>query len=203
VPIDLDNHDSNYAYREFSIPEDRKIIVSTGRASYYKGIDFFIECANELVNNQGYRNLHFLFCGDGPDLGDFQRQINNMHVKNYFTFTGKRSDIREILPSCHIGFHAAKGEVGYSLSILEYMSAGLVTVVPDGPSTSLATTNMENGILYKPRNLASATDAIRLALDPHLADHISKKGILSVKNDYNIQNTNRHLIKSLENIFLR
>ncbi|MCK4708666.1 MAG: glycosyltransferase family 4 protein, partial [Gammaproteobacteria bacterium] len=67
-PYDLGQADATYANRNFDIPDDRVIVVTTGRASYYKGIDFFIHCAHELVNVQNHRQLHFLFCGDGPDM---------------------------------------------------------------------------------------------------------------------------------------
>ena len=117
-PINLDNCDKKYAYTAFGIPQNRKIIVTTGRASYYKGIDFFIECANILVNKLARDDLHFLYCGTGPDIDDFKSLTNKYNLNNHFTFAGSRSDIRQILPSCFIGFHAATGEVGYSLSTL-------------------------------------------------------------------------------------
>ncbi len=200
-PIDLSKADLKYAYKEFSIPEDRDIIITTGRASFYKGIDFFIEIANELINSQRITNLHFLFCGDGPDLESFKAMTKKYNLDNVFTFAGKRSDIIEILPSCKIGLHCAKGEVGYSLSILEYMSAGLVTIVPDNPSTSGATLNGKNGITYQPGNIKSACSAIQQCTDETLGKRLSENAVISVKQHYNIDYTNTKLITSLESVF--
>lgn len=200
-PIDLDNHDDKYTYQSFGIPQTRKIIVLTGRASYYKGIDFFIECANILVNNLSRNDLHFLYCGTGPDIDDFMTLTDKYSLNNYFTFAGNRSDIRNILPSCYIGFHAATGEVGYSLSILEYMSAGLLTLVPDTPSTSLAITDMKDGFLYKYRDTSSAIDTILRALDYEDAHIIRSNAINEVRQKYNIRNTNKQLIEILSPLY--
>ena len=199
-PIDLDNVEQKYAYRAFGIPEDRIIVITTGRASYYKGIDFFIKCANELINNQSCDQLHFLFCGDGPDIQDFRDMVYNLCLYNNFTFAGKRTDIAEILPSCKIGFHTATGEVGYSLSILEYMSAGLVTIVPDRPSTSAATQHLNTGLIYHHKDIISACNAIKQGLSDELAETISRNAIYEIKENYNIKNTNDKLISILNDV---
>lgn len=200
-PINLQGANLSYAHHNFAIPENRTVIITTGRASYYKGIDFFIRCADELVNNQNFKNLHFIFCGDGPDIDDFKSLCNDFKLDNHFTFTGKRSDIRKILPSCDIGFHASKGEVGYSLSILEYMSAGLATIVPDSPSTAIATRHDDTGLIYKHRDVMSACDAIKQCLPDQYRKRLSVNAIKEIALCYNISQTNTKLIEILNNIY--
>ena len=200
-PINLDNYDDKYAHKTFSIPQNRNIIVTTGRASYYKGIDFFIECANILANELSKNDLHFLYCGTGPDIDDFETLVDKYNLNDYFTFAGNRSDVRKILPSCYIGFHAATGEVGYSLSILEYMSAGLLTIVPDRPSTSLATRNLETGFLYEYRDAASAIEAILCAASYEGADIIRINAINEIQKKYDINDTKRRLVNILSPLF--
>ncbi len=201
TPIELDDIDPQYANHQFQIPEDRTIIITTGRASYYKGIDFFIRCADELINRQKHDRLHFLFCGDGPDMDDFTALVDQLKLNDHFTFAGKRSDIREILPSCDIGFHASKGEVGYSLSILEYMSAGLTTIVSDNPSTCEATLHRQNALLYRQQDIPSACAAIEQALDTEWQKRLTDRAISDVKQHYDIQHTNKKLLSSLDNVF--
>ena len=196
-PIDMEHADMQYSQNMFSIPADRIIIVSTGRATYYKGVDFIIKCANELINIRKQYKLHFLYCGDGPDINDFRKLANRYHLEDHFTFAGNRSDIRELLPSCHIGFHAAKGEVGYSLSILEYMSAGLVTIVPDLPSTALAIDDGLNGLVFKHNDITSAVQAILKAVDVEMKYKLGQNAIKTIHSQYNIDRTNHILIKTL------
>ncbi len=202
-PFDLSATDENYAHRLFNIPSNATIVVNTGRASFYKGIDFLIRCAEKLVNEQHNTDLYFIFCGDGPDIDAFENLSRELKLEKNFIFAGKRSDIRQILPSCDIGFHASQGEVGYSLSILEYMSAGLVTIVPDRPSTALATRHDYNGLVYKARDISSACEAIKRSLDPALRYRLKNNAIESVKKKFNITMTNQRLLENMDKIILQ
>ena len=200
-PIDLKNATEGYARREFNIPQSRKIVVTTGRASFYKGIDFVIRCIAELVHNRGITDLHFLFCGDGPDLNAFRDLATQLEVNDYLTFSGRRADIRKILPSCDIGFHASMGEVGYSLSILEYMSAGLATIVPDLPSTSEAIIHGENGLVFRHGDDASACDMLQYCRLDENRQKLAKVAISSIIDNYNIEQTNSDLTQILDKQF--
>lgn len=197
-PYDLKQAVPHYAHHQFGIDEDKQIVVTTGRASYYKGIDFFIRCADELINHQKHEHLHFLFCGDGPDIEDFKLLVQQLNLDGGFTFAGKRSDINKILPSCTVGLHCSDGEVGYSLSILEYMSAGLITIVPDNPSVSLSITDSINGFLYQPRDLTSATEAIKRAIDSETSGALKENAIATVSEKFHIKSTNQNLIEILQ-----
>ena len=200
-PFDLNTADRSYAQEQFNISQDKIVIITTGRASYYKGIDFFIYCADELINKQGLKQLHFIFCGDGPDMEAFLSLCSELNLNKHFTFAGKRTDIQKILPSCDIGFHASKGEVGYSLSILEYMSAGLATIAPDRPSTSLATRHEETGLLYQHENLTSACSAIIQCLPDEFRQKLASNAIKEVATRYTIEATNKKLTSILNDVY--
>lgn len=196
IPFNLNKIDSLYTQKEFGIPENKIIVVSTGRATYYKGIDFIIECADTIINKLNRKDFHFLYCGDGPNIHDFKTLVTKYQLDNDFTFSGKRDDVRKILPSCHIGFHAALGEVGYSLSILEYMSAGLICIIPDNPSTSLATTHKKTGYLYDRNSIESAVDALIEASTPNNQNYtIAKNANQLINKDFDISRTHNKLIR--------
>lgn len=201
--IDLNKSDLSYSQQAFNISLDKTIVVTTGRATHYKGIGFFIECANEIINNKNLKQFHFLYCGDGPDMQDFKRLVSKYKLQDNFTFSGKREDVRSILPSCHIGFHAATGEVGYSLSILEYMSSGLVTIVPDNNSTSLATRHNETGYLYDRLSITSAVNSIlkaseNNALNKKIRDNAKKY----IDNHLTIEHTHESLRQIISKIII-
>lgn len=200
-PIDRDAADLRYAHRAFQIDDNRIIVVTTGRASYYKGIDFFIQCADRLINHEGLKQLHFLFVGDGPDLDAFKALCHEYDLDDHFTFAGRRADVREILPSCDIGFHTTHGEVGYSLSILETMSAGLATLVPDLLSTSAATIDRQTGLIYRHEDIGSACDAISACISDEPRQKIAQNAAKTVTINYNIDDTNRMLTAILDKHF--
>ena len=113
--------------------------------------------------------------------------------------------MRDILPSCHIGLHAAAGEVGYSLSILEFMSAGLITLVPDLPSTSQAIEHGVNGYVYAARDLNSACHTLELAVQKIQLNQreLQENAIKTVASRYTIARTNQTFVNIMKSILFR
>ena len=137
-----------------------KVIVTAARANKYKGIDFALEVIAELVHSHHITDISYLLCGDGPDLENFRQQAKSLDISQYCHFPGRVDKASEILCHCYLGFQPAKGEVGYSLSILEYMYAGLPVVVPNNPSVCEATTHGQTGAVYEEGNVQEAASAI-------------------------------------------
>lgn len=198
VPIEITEDNRYLIHDEFGIPRYNKVVVSTGRATYYKGIDFILRCASKLINEMKVENVFFLHCGDGPDLDAFKKIAIDLGISKRFLFAGKRSDVRELLQSCDIGIQASKGEA-FSLSILEYMSAGLATVVPDHCGNNEAITNGENGMLYKPGDMDMAVRIIRELVDDNEKRKLfGKRAIDTVREKFDIRRTNKDLIECLK-----
>lgn len=197
----FDNGYSKYAHTLFNIPDDSRIIVSTGRATYYKGIDILIKCARILLFDNKIRNLYFLYIGDGPDLEKFKILATDLEVDDKFIFAGFRKDINKILPCCDIGIQVSTGEA-FSLSILEYLCAGLATIVPDNCGNSEAITNNLNGILYSPGKLSDIVEKIYVLLsDERLRKQLGMRARESVINKFNLEVCNQKLITLLEEQF--
>ncbi len=147
-PINCSGTNNATLRKELNVSARSILVTTTGRANPYKRFDFIIESANELKKQSPASEAIFLLVGDGPSLTDLQKQIHNYKLDDTVFLLGFRTDIREILCASDIAFHAALGE-GFSLSIIEYMSAGLPVLVPDIPSVSQAITNAKTGLIYK------------------------------------------------------
>ena len=147
-------------YQRFGINPGKRIIVSVGRLTFYKGVDFTLQVMRTLIREKGQNKIHYLHIGDGPDREKLQKMIINLGLEKHVTFGGKQKNIHEILKSCYLAFHPSRGEVGYSLSILEYMQAGLPVVVPDNPSVCEATQDEVTGKIYKNESIESACENI-------------------------------------------
>lgn len=182
-------------HREFKIPQSQKVMVMTGRANRYKGVPFALQCIARL-KSEAEEYPHFLFVGDGPHLGEFKQLANDLGIDKHCTFPGKRNDIPEILESCSFSIHPSEGEVGYSLSILEYMRAGLPVIVPDDPSVCGATRHNVNGVIYKKGDVQAATRAIReLMKNDDLYRSLGENARLTAKN-YSLEKTHKALLHS-------
>lgn len=197
-PINRDPALRHYAHDEFRIPHNATLVVTTGRATYYKGIDFLIRCAARVIRNGHRSNVYFIHCGSGPDLGRFREMVRELRVDDRFIFAGQRNDVRKILQSCDIGIQASKGEA-FSLSILEYLSAGVATMVPDNCGNAEAVEDRMNGILYQTGNLDDAEAKLLELLDNDaLRARLARAGIESVTKRFHIQRANRELIADLD-----
>ncbi|MDT8453027.1 MAG: glycosyltransferase family 4 protein [Gammaproteobacteria bacterium] len=201
VPIGGNTESHPSSINEFNIPSNAIIIFTSGRANQYKRIDFIIECANILINKNQLDNIYFLYCGDGPNMRDLKVLCDNYQLREKFIFAGARNDVRELAKQCHIGIQASRGE-GCSLSILEYMSAGLATVLPDNPSVCASIIDYETGLVYRDTDVSSATEALRkLIFDSELRKRLGSNAERTIQSDYNLADTNKEFINIIKKIY--
>lgn len=176
----------------FGFPADAKIVVSTGRAVSYKGVDFVIRCADHVVRGAGRSDIYFLHLGDGPEIDRFREMAKGFGLDNHFVLAGRRSDVTSLLSSCSMAVHASHGEA-FSLAILEFMAAGLPAVVPDHCGNGEAIEHGESGLLYTPGNLEQATEWIlRLADDRRLREQIGARAAERAKSEFSLPVMNEH-----------
>jgi glycosyltransferase involved in cell wall biosynthesis len=185
----------------FGIPRERVIIVTVGRAHRYKGIEFALTVIRELTKGCTPSAVHYLFCGDGPDLHLFRDLAHRYELGDRVTFAGKRDDVRSLLKGCSIALHPSKGEVGYSLSILEYMEAALPVIVPDNPSVCEAAVDGETGFIYREGDIADAVRTVRRLLsDPDLRNYLGAAGVERQRQEYKLQASHKKLIAIMERV---
>lgn len=184
---------------ELGIPADIPLMVMTSRANRYKNISSILACITRLTE-AGHR-LHFLFCGDGPDLEHFREESNELGIAEHVTFAGRRSDIPQILPQCDFAVHPSRGEVGYSLSILEYMQAGLPVVVPDNPSVCGAIQHEKTGMIYREQD-SNALDMaiIWLLTHPTTTAVMGENARSVVATHYSLKQTHNALLHAFDQI---
>lgn len=183
----------------FRIPENRKIIIMAARANRYKGVDFALQCLARL-REMNREDFHFLFIGDGPDLEYFKKNAEEYAVKNYCTFAGKRDDVSALLSGADLAFHPSRGEVGYSLSILEYMRAGLPVVVPDNPSVCGATIHGRNGMIYPREGVQTACEMLDQILQDDALRSVMGELACADAEEYKLEVTYNGLLRAFEQI---
>jgi glycosyltransferase involved in cell wall biosynthesis len=135
-------------------------IVTVGRASYYKGIDFALQVIRSLVFEHECRQIRYAVFGDGPDMAAFKSLAAELEIEPYVEFHGAVSNVAEKLETCDIAFHPSKGEA-MSLAILEYMRAGLPVVASNNPSVSSTLKHADDSSLYQEGDKNSAVNALQ------------------------------------------
>lgn len=173
------NADPHYAKREFGLPATAIVCVTVARATAYKGLDFLIQAATQC-NTPPLSSVYFVHCGDGPELHRFKQMAVTAGVAHRITFAGRRTDVADILSSADFALHPSHGEA-FSLSVLEYMRAGLVLLVPDTPSVSQAVIDGHTGIIYPAGNvdamLASLAAVIANKQDRHRIGEAARQSV--------------------------
>mgnify|MGYP000601480377 CR=1 FL=1 len=129
------------------------------------------------------------------DLEHFKEQAKTLNITEHVSMPGRVNNVAQILPACAFAVHPSKGEVGYSLSILEYMRAGLPVIVPGNPSVCGATIDNETGLLYQDECKYSCVESIKKLLTN--SDQRRSMGLASSKQQaskYNLENCHNQLI---------
>lgn len=188
-------------YKDFNIPTGRRIFVNTSRANRYKGIDFALQVFAELLEYRPEKDFHFLMFGDGPDLESIKAYASELGLEEFASFPGYVKNVKLYLSKCYAAIHPSRGEVGYSLSILEYMHEGLAVILPDNPSVSSCLTDGHDGLIYEERNLGSAREVMtKLLNNPHYRDELGENARETVINRYRLENSHRALLHALDTI---
>jgi glycosyltransferase involved in cell wall biosynthesis len=182
------------------IPSDTFVVITTGRAHPYKRFDFVISTAAALRDTQPELKVLFLLIGDGPAFDHLQRLVTELDLGSRVRLLGYRSDTQQVLFAADAAMHAALGE-GFSLSIVEYMSAGLPVLVPDIPSVSQAITDGIEGFVYPSNSGSAACERLeRLIRDPRLASAMSVRSKKRADTSFTLDNTLTSLKAHIESI---
>jgi glycosyltransferase involved in cell wall biosynthesis len=169
------------------LPGNARIVVSCGRAAQYKGIDFMIRCAREVLASAALDDVHFVHFGDGPDMAAFRELVREYNLEGRYILAGFRDDVQELLPSCDVAFHASHGEA-FSLAILEFMAAGLPCVAPRHCGNGEAIEDGVSGSLYPPGDLAAAVVELRRLLgDATLARRMGEQARQRASREFTLE----------------
>ena len=170
------------------------IAINVARANRYKGIDDLID-AVAMLRNRGEVELHMVYIGDGPHLGEFKARARSQNVCNNVHFLGKRDDVLSLLQGADFAIHPSRGEVGYSLAILEYMYCGLAVIVPDNPSVCEAIDHDVDGLIYESENKEDLAKNIEFACRHRQEmSEMGKHAHNKVVTQYNIRDTHKSLV---------
>jgi glycosyltransferase involved in cell wall biosynthesis len=162
-------------------------IVTVGRASYYKGIDFALRVIHSLVYEHDCRNIRYELFGDGPDLETFKKLAAELEIESCLVFHGAVSNVAAKLEPCDIAFHPSKGEA-MSLAILEYMRAGLPVVASNNPSVSSTLEHDQDSIIYQEGNVESAVGALLgLIKSSEHRNRLGNFGQIRVENEFSTE----------------
>lgn len=121
-------------------PENKFNIVSCGRLSPVKGLNFAVEAVAKLVQ-EGYTDINWYIVGGGPIEKEINEQITALKMENHIFMLGMKSNPYPYIKKCDLFIQPSLFE-GYSLSIMEAKILG----IPILATYAAAGNQIENGI---------------------------------------------------------
>lgn len=170
---------------EFKIASGQKVLAIVGRIDPPKGHIYLIRAMAEIVKTT--RNARLLVIGDGPSRKGLEEEVKKLSLNDQVVFTGVRNDARDILSIADVFVFPTLSE-GFSLAVLEALAAGLPCVATNIGPNAEQIKHSENGLLVDPYSPEGIVKAVTyLFSNPEIADSISRKAILSVKQRFSAQ----------------
>ena len=178
--------------------EGKTLLGYVGVIGQQEGMDLLLSAAHHLVTS-GTRDIHFLIIGFGPSLPDMKRQVDDLGLTGYFTFTGALYGraLVDALNTIDMGLAPdpcnAMNDISSMNKVVEYMALGKPVVqfdLTEGRRTA------ETASLY-----AASNDPIRFADcikqlidDPSLRAAMGKAGRERVVNALAWSSSEPHLL---------
>jgi glycosyltransferase involved in cell wall biosynthesis len=152
---------------ELALPPSARLVVVVSRLTRLKGIEHFLEAAAALKPR--YPDVRFLIVGETspPDpayLVELQQLAATLGVIDRVTFTGRRSDIPEVLGAAAVSVMPSLNEA-LSNVLLESMAAAAPVVATRVGGTPEALDDGVTGLLVPPGDAGAITAAVSRMLD--------------------------------------
>jgi glycosyltransferase involved in cell wall biosynthesis len=159
--------EERHAYRvELGIEPDVLVMTITANLLAYKGHADLLDALSVARDTIGSRWVLLCAGSDRGILTDLKMRAEAGGIASNVRWLGSRQDVPQLLAATDIGILCSHEE-GFSNAVLEYMGAGLPTVVTDVGGNSEAIIDGICGLVVPPRDVGQLAAAlVLLATDP-------------------------------------
>ena len=179
----------------FNIPQKNFTIGLVTVLKWQKGVDIFLYAMHRLIIK--YRNITGVIVGSGPDEKDFKQLSDHLGLQDHIVFTGLQNDITKVLPAFDAVVLASRFE-GLSITLLEYLAAGLPIIASDISNNREVLGDHECGLLFKSEDhLNLAEKIIDYIENMELRDNLCAKA----KQRYEMSYTVDKMTASYEQLY--
>ncbi len=181
--------------------ENKLVVGFVGSFALWHGVDLVLQIAPELIRK--IPNIHFLMVGSGLKLNDVKNKVSQMGFSNEFTFTGRVDyrDVPQYLNVMDIGLIPDSNEYGSPMKLFEYMSMGVVPVVPRLPPIEDVIDHGITGLMFTPGNTSDMVDQItKIYVDSALKKMLSENARAQVAKNHYWHHNAEHLLQVFHDI---
>lgn len=177
--------------KEFDVKDDEILVGMTGRFTFGKGHEEFIDAAKNLTRN--FNKLKFIIVGEASaGEKEYQERIHNLAgelVKSKkLIFTGYRQDIPSILSAIDIYVLPSHSEA-FGVALIEAMAAGKPCISSNTDGVLDIITDNKNGLMFRSKDGKDLEDKIeKLVNDPTLRIRLAENAQRTVNVNFNLKN---------------
>ncbi len=135
-------------------------VLFAGNISPAQNLNMLLECA-KLLEKDDRRDVHFIIVGDGMSREQFQKDIENSGVSDYFTFEGQKpvTEMPNYYAAADMLFMAYSGTAGLEIAIpaklAGYFAAGKPCLVSISGEGANATEKCCAGLVSAPNDVSA------------------------------------------------
>ncbi len=166
------------------ITNKENIILNVGRLNYQKNQDMLIRA----FSNINPIDWKLIIVGDGKELANYKRLINELETADKVILTGNVEDVSDYYNKSKIFAFTSRYE-GFPNALTEAMYFGLASIATDCPSgPSDLITNEENGFLIPSENQKALEDKLRLLMSNSPIREKMGKAAMNDTDKFKIEN---------------
>jgi len=185
--------------KEFSLPQDCRIIGNVSNISKVKGHIFLLKAFNSIKKD--FPNLKLLIVGKIKDEKVFKQLLEFVDANELYQdviFAGGRADVPKLLSAIDIFVHPSLTE-GFSNALLEAMASAKAVIATSIGGNAEVIEDGLNGVLVPPADEAGLEKAMRILLqDTQLAQDMGEKVRAKVFNQF----TSDLMTRKFQNTYL-
>lgn len=152
VDINRFNNKTNDSFKKEHGLTDKPIVLFVGNLIKRKNVDSLLE-AKKIANSDYY----LVVVGDGPLFKKLNKKVEEENIRDVI-FTGSRSDVEDIIPSCDVLILPSFSE-SFGLVLIEALACGKPVIGSDvGGISEIINENV--GLLVNPKKVSSIAKAI-------------------------------------------
>ena len=192
--VDIDSVlQKSKAQQTIEFQSDSFNLVTCGRLSYPKAIDWAIDACKQLVD-KGYRDIHWWVVGGGPEEEMLKKMVREANLENWFHLLGMQNNPYPFILNADLYVQPSRYE-NYSVVILEAMTL-CKPILATYPAAKEQIISGKNGRLCEadPNRMAEAIESLYFNCNERL------KYVAYLKS-HTLEQANEQIMKALYDLF--
>ena len=182
--------------RKHQIPQDRSLVVQVSWIIPEKGVSDLLAAARLVIDQNP--NVHFAFVGEGAYRLQYQRQADEMDLRDHVTFTGQIEDPMNegVYSAADIVCQVSRREEVFGYVIAEAMVSSKPMLATRVGGIPELVENGRTGFLVNRGDVqAMAERILALAVNPELRERMGRAGREAARAKFDLQRNVEQVVK--------